>query len=85
LTGKSPRRPENSPLKGRSFSFLYDDLDQAINAQAASPRKLGTRASYRRRIDNIANSSFDLDRHGDFAAPPIAQEIEDEFRERFGP
>jgi hypothetical protein len=31
-------------LKRCSFSFLYDDLDQAINAQAAPPRNLGTSA-----------------------------------------
>jgi hypothetical protein len=34
-------------LKRSSFSFLNGDLDQAINAQAAPLRKLGTWVSYR--------------------------------------
>jgi hypothetical protein len=59
-------------LKRRSFSFLYDDLDQATNAQAAPPRKLGTRAGYRRRIDDIANLSFDLDPPRRFCCIPLA-------------
>jgi hypothetical protein len=50
---RSSGSSRNSPklkaraLKRSSFIFLYDDSDQAINAQAAPLRKLGTWVSYR--------------------------------------
>src|ERR1700736_1152871 len=57
---RSSGTSRNSPkLKARvfkrsSFRFLYDDLDQAINPQAAPSRKLGSRTSDGRPINDIA-------------------------------